>query len=83
MITFLVVVIVLIGAASLVGTLYAGKQVNKTIKTLDEASPDEQEALLKANYYKSAKTNVSLMVIIYVLLILAFAVGLGLYIYFR
>jgi len=83
MITFLVIVIILIGVASLVGTLYAGKQVNDTIKTLDEASPDEQEALLKANYYKSPKSNVGLMVIIYVLLIAAFAIGLGLYIYFR
>lgn len=84
MITFLVIVVILIGAASLIGTLYAGKQVNDTIKNVEQAGEEEQEKLLKANYYSSSKSNISLMLGIYVLLfIVLIAIGIGFYTFFK
>jgi len=78
--TFLVIVIIVIGLASLIGTLYAGKQVNNTIKKVEQATPEEEEELLKANYYKNYKSNISLMTWIYVLLfIVLIAIGVGAY----
>ena len=81
MLTFLIVVAVFIGLLALAGTLYAGKQVNASIENMDVASPEEQEKLLKANYYKNAKSNIKLMVMIYSILVLVFVVGLLIYVF--
>ncbi|MGV3488847.1 MAG: hypothetical protein ACO1OC_09715 [Tuberibacillus sp.] len=84
MMMFLVTVIILIGIASLIGTIYAGKQVNNTIKNVENAKPEEQEQLLKANYYKSYKSNIGLMTGIYVaLIVVLLAIGVGAYYLFQ
>jgi flagellar basal body-associated protein FliL len=72
MVTFMVVIVILIGVLSLAGTLYAGRQVNETIKTVDQAKSEYQENLLKANYYRNHKSNFSLMISIYVVLFMVF-----------
>ncbi|MFC4617688.1 hypothetical protein ACFO4N_02970 [Camelliibacillus cellulosilyticus] len=80
MTTFVIIIVVLIGVASLVGTLYAGRQVNQTIDKMEQATPEEQESLAKANYYKSHRSNFKLLTMIYLVLfviaIIAFAVYL-------
>ena len=77
--TLLVIFIILIGVAALIATLYAGKQVNNTIKVIDEADPEVHEELLKANYYKNPKSNFSIMIIIYIILFCMFIFGFAAY----
>jgi hypothetical protein len=65
---FIVAIVLFIGVISLVGTLIAGRQVDHTIQTLNEASPEREEDLLKAHHFKSHQSNFGVLTLIYVVM---------------
>ncbi len=77
------IVIVVIGGIALVGTLIAGKQVNQTIKSMEEMDPNEQTKPVRAHHFKDEKKNLSVLVWIYVLAFLGAIVAATLYMMFR
>lgn len=81
MYNFLIAVIIFIGVISLVGTIIAGIQVNKTTKKIKEQKEQNKntEALLKANYYKSNRSNVGILTIIYVIMFIGFILFIPIY----
>jgi hypothetical protein len=74
------IAVIIISIAALFITLFVGKEVDKTIKTLEGVSDKaEHDKLLKANYFKSSKTNVSVLTWIYVLTFLMAIIAMIIY----
>jgi hypothetical protein len=84
MFTLFVIVIVLIGVVAIVGTLVAGKQVEKTIETLDHLPQEEQESYLKSHHFSDPKKNLGVLTWIYVITFVVAILTAAIYmIYFR
>jgi len=84
MFTSFVIVILLIGAAAIVGTHIAGKQVERTIETLDQLPQEEQESYLKSHHFSDPKKNLGVLTWIYVVTFAAAILAAAIYmIYFR
>lgn len=76
------VVIIFIGIIALVGTLVAGRQVDRTIETLDNLSVEEQEKHLRDHHFKNEKRNLGILTWIYVVTFLIAIAGAVMYMAF-
>ncbi|WEG14709.1 hypothetical protein PU629_10320 [Pullulanibacillus sp. KACC 23026] len=79
MFTLFVIVIVLIGIGAIVGTLIAGKQVEKQIETMDKLPQEEQEKYLKAHHFSDYKKNLGVLTWIYVITFIVAIIGAAVY----
>lgn len=77
-----IVVIVSIGLIALVGTLIAGRQVDKTIEALDNVQLEEQDKRLRDHHFSDTKHNFRVLTWIYVITFLTAIIGAFVYIAF-
>ncbi|GGH87284.1 putative membrane protein [Pullulanibacillus pueri] len=77
-----IITFVIIGVLALIGTIFAGIQVNKSMQKLEEASQEEEKELLNSNHFKSHKTNFKVLTLIYVFTFLI-AIIFILFLFFR
>ncbi|MFC7392897.1 hypothetical protein [Scopulibacillus cellulosilyticus] len=77
----LTVLIILVGVIALFSTLLVGKEVNTTIKKLEETvSQEEHDKLLKEHYFKSKRVNILVLIFIYAATFLLAIIAMVIYI---
>lgn len=80
----LTIAVIVIAIGALIGTLFVGKEVDKTIKTLEKIEDrEEHDKLLKANHFKSVRANVRVLVLIYALTFLLAIIAFLIYIWLK
>ncbi len=72
--------VIIIAIAALVITLFVGREVDSTIKTLENTKDKaEHEKLLKAGYFSNSKTNIRVLTLIYAITFLLAIAALIIY----
>ncbi|WP_261132192.1 hypothetical protein [Bacillus sp. Marseille-Q3570] len=85
MYTYLMIVVILVGVISLIGTIIVGKRVNKVSKDY-EMEDDRTSAQLKRSHEyesQSLKVNLKVLTVIYVVTFLLSIIALIAYIFLR
>ena len=76
------VIFIFIGIVALVGTIFAGIQINKSMEKLEGADEAKQEEILKANHFKNHRTNLKVLTWIYGIVFLLAIIIYVVYLYF-
>lgn len=69
MLTYIIIIVVAISLIALFGTLYVGKQVNKTLDKYEQEGDSPQDQMDRSHQYESStlKKNVPILTLIYVI----------------
>ncbi|GGE43953.1 hypothetical protein GCM10011391_23460 [Pullulanibacillus camelliae] len=81
--TYYIVAFVIIGVISLIGTIFAGIQINKSMGKLDQVGEEGQEELLKKDHFKTHSSNLRVLTWIYVVVFLLAIVFFLLYLFLK